>query len=649
MPHRHKLSLDSATNSPTSPLSRAGSASANFRSPLSQLRMQAEVHNSPDGPEASPSTQQCPSQLRRGSRAASGPGSERNKPLPLAPFEPLVFRTPYRNRSARVRPSPVQMALVEVPERPSSPIQSQVSSFSGESGGDSDVSGETDATLRAKQSERAPDGSSSSCASSYVTAPPLSRVWSSPDIQWPAAQEMSQVMGPSPPQPQPQPYQQAAVVTRPSTVPPVAQIIAPTPITPVSQIIPLFATAERSPATLRRGKAISRRPSPATLARERAQLELEHTKSLKATTKVSINTAVAAVRGAGSSHPSPSLAAPSPQRPARLLFRDPLTPPASLPSTPLCGSSRRRSDTDTLAARAPSLSSRSHSTPLLSPRSPSSPNTQSTQMGVWAAVCQCATYLHVLLRASAFTQHMHFRAAKSATVTAMLAFLHARPDDPQQLCALLGQLGKALHGELTRWQHPLTLDDNILVSEISAPLLDRVLGHFATYRGFDALFTTSFAVRTTCATCATDVNAVQTIGWSAPHVWADSVCSVRSRTTYCATCARNTEHVMRSVPAVHPPLLLVEPVNGLSPASSMAAGGSLTKSTQSTYFIQPKMMNRAASKEWTLVGAVIPLSEGQLGFVATLDGVMTLFKGKQRLPIDLARPVPTPVFVLYEQ
>jgi hypothetical protein len=64
----------------------------------------------------------------------------------------------------------------------------------------------------------------------------------------------------------------------------------------------------------------------------------------------------------------------------------------------------------------------------------------------WAA-SEAATYTHVLLRATAFAQHLADRRAKSATVRAMLAFLDAQPDDPAQLTALLFQLGDALIGE----------------------------------------------------------------------------------------------------------------------------------------------------------------------------------------------------------
>lgn len=99
---------------------------------------------------------------------------------------------------------------------------------------------------------------------------------------------------------------------------------------------------------------------------------------------------------------------------------------------------------------------RPHSTPLLSlsSSSPGTPSgnsaTQSAQqalVGAWAAACQTATYLHVLLRASAFSQHMHDRSVKSNTVSAMLAFVRAQADDPQQLYSLLSRLGKALQGE----------------------------------------------------------------------------------------------------------------------------------------------------------------------------------------------------------
>lgn len=124
--HLRNRSLDSC--SPTSPLSRAGST--HFRSPLSVLRREV----------------------------AALPAKDRSLPLlpkPPNPSFPLAFRTPYRNRSSRA--STVQV-------HSGSQVPSQTASVSG---CDSDVDSEE--TVR------------------YVT--PLSRVWSTPDIEWPAVRD----------------------------------------------------------------------------------------------------------------------------------------------------------------------------------------------------------------------------------------------------------------------------------------------------------------------------------------------------------------------------------------------------------------------------------------------------------------------------
>lgn len=176
-------------------------------------------------------------------------------------------------------------------------------------------------------------------------------------------------------------------------------------------------------------------------------------------------------------------------------------------------------------------------------------------------------------------------------------------------------------------------------------LLERLFRHFARENGFRRLFTTSYSIRTTCGSCATDIYSKHSVGWSAPSVLGDSVSHLAPRSGWCSICGRTTDQIMRSVPVVHAPLLLVEPPQRVS----YAAGDTPTEGSEITYVIQGKMFDRAAGKEWTLVGAAIPVSEGQLGFVARVDGEMTLFKGKQRMSIDLSHPVPTPVFVLYEQ
>lgn len=169
------------------------------------------------------------------------------------------------------------------------------------------------------------------------------------------------------------------------------------------------------------------------------------------------------------------------------------------------------------------------------------------------------------------------------------------------------------------------------------------------YKGFDKLFTTTFATRTTCTSCGVDTNSIQSLSWSPPCIWGDSVAGVRPHAAWCGTCSRTTEHAVRSVPLVHAPLLLIEPSHYATTQNPLGGGDPLTKEKEGAYLIQPVMRDRPAAREWHFVGTVIPLAEGQLGFIARLDDVMTFFKGKQRLPIDLATPVPMPVFVLYEQ
>lgn len=446
--HR-RFSLDSAT-SPTSPLSRAGSTSAHFSSPLTQLRLQVEAHPVDDQPVATTSSpakvetdKKQPGQRRQRSRKLSASAPERNKPLPLVPFEPLVFRTPYRNRSARVRPSPVQAAFVTHPNPSSSPVQSQAASISRHSSGDtSETSKSTDDTLRADRSSVG--GASSIGASSYVTAPPLSRVWSSPDIEWPAAKVASSNASP-------------IEVARPSDSEkavhsheaPTTEIVAPTSISPRTQPIPSPLPRDLSPSPLRRGKAMYRRSSPVPLNPEPAQKQATENQA----SPVSPAQAYKAKEASSTqSSPKQSKSDPTTPSPARKktslhVSQPPPTPPPSLPSPTSLNASRRHSDTSASVGKVSALKTeRPRSTPL-SEALHSRFASYGSSVSAWAVACQTATYLHVLLRSSAFTQHMHDRKVKSPTVLAMLAFLQARPEDPQQLYTLLGRLCNALLGE----------------------------------------------------------------------------------------------------------------------------------------------------------------------------------------------------------
>jgi hypothetical protein len=98
---------------------------------------------------------------------------------------------------------------------------------------------------------------------------------------------------------------------------------------------------------------------------------------------------------------------------------------------------------------------------------------------------------------------------------------------------------------------------------------------------------------------------------------------VRRVVGVCDACG-NAEHAERWAPATHAPLLLVEPDE----------------------YVHETMVDRAAGVEWALVGAAVP-TEGGLGFIA-MEGEWTLFKGRERVRVDLGQPVPT-VFALYER
>ncbi|CAK9785417.1 unnamed protein product [Cutaneotrichosporon oleaginosum] len=407
MDHRRHHSVDS----PTSPLSRAGSG--HVRSPLSQLRAQATqeaILNALDGPS--------------------------EKPLPFPPFEPLLFKTPFRNRSTR--------ATVPVHVTPGS-LKSHAASFENESEGSSD------------------ETVCESYATARGSAAPLSRTWSSPDIEWPAVKEStseartppSQTTAPSPAPSDAGPSRAIRPPRRPTiATPPVANVVAPTPVslsplTPTSRpaplsIIGLPLTEEApvlprsEPSPLRRQHAISRRPSPTQMGHTNSQAHSVahsapcHTHSVSLS---SIPTLSSLLRNAGLHVEAMSRPTVS-NSPHSGSHQSLPPPPPRLPST------RRHSDT-TLGRRsqAPSASAASPARldsfpPLLTP--------------VANTTRVAATYTHVLLRASAFAQHLTDRSVKSATVRAMLAFLHGQPDDPAQLASLLDRLGDALVGESRR-------------------------------------------------------------------------------------------------------------------------------------------------------------------------------------------------------
>ncbi|BEJ12096.1 hypothetical protein CspHIS471_0205560 [Cutaneotrichosporon sp. HIS471] len=556
MEHRRNRSLDSA--SPTSPISRSGSA--RFRSPLSLLRRQVAAFPV------------------EGSRSKDG-----EKPLPLTPFEPLILRTPYRNRS-----SSATAVQVHAP----SPIISYAASLSDY---DHDHLSESD--------------SEDTILGSYPTAPyaaaPLRRVWSTPDIEWPTPQigtldvedegedsrsfstsqrrplaiRRSTEGGPllrspslirqptrrtptptSTPSPTPTPTPIALPVPVPTPPPKhIAHIMAPSPISPTSTRpravsligvpveieVPVLSRSEPSP--LRRSHAISRRPSPTAQASDPA---------------------------------SPGQYLPPPPPHTQTFFM------------------RRYSDT-ALERSAAEQSHRPGSSPMAM--------RSVTAAAVAWATSEAATYTHVLLRASALAQHLSDRRIKSATVLAMLAFLNAKPDDPRQLSVLLNNLQWAL------------LEDGI-VSGLGS-LLDRLLFHLSTAHGFSKLFTTHFIMRRTCTLCGADTHSTAT-AWAAPYIDA-SVTGVRPLNAVCRTCGTTT-HFERWGPAAHGPLLLIEP---------------------NEYIIE-KMVDRGAGVEWALVGAAVPIDRG-LGFIA-MEGPWTLFKGPERVTVDLKKPVPT-VFALYQR
>ncbi len=171
---------------------------------------------------------------------------------------------------------------------------------------------------------------------------------------------------------------------------------------------------------------------------------------------------------------------------------------------------------------------------------------------------------------------------------------------------------------MSRSRTVLTAEDGIAAGDGS--LLDRLLAHLFT-PALAALFTASFGVRATCISCGTDSH-YTTTSWAAPHAGA-SVAGVRRVMGSCAACG-STEHAERWAPAAHAPLLLVEPDE----------------------CVHETMVDRAAGVQWTLVGASVP-TEGGLGFIA-MEGGWTLFKGRERVRVDLGQPVPT-VFALYER
>ncbi|KLT43367.1 hypothetical protein CC85DRAFT_301376 [Cutaneotrichosporon oleaginosum] len=546
MDHRRHHSVDS----PTSPLSRAGSG--HVRSPLSQLRAQATqeaILNALDGPS--------------------------EKPLPFPPFEPLLFKTPFRNRSTR--------ATVPVHVTPGS-LKSHAASFENESEGSSD------------------ETVCESYATARGSAAPLSRTWSSPDIEWPAVKEStseartppSQTTAPSPAPSDAGPSRAIRPPRRPTiATPPVANVVAPTPVslsplTPTSRpaplsIIGLPLTEEApvlprsEPSPLRRQHAISRRPSPTQMGHTNSQAHSVahsapcHTHSVSLS---SIPTLSSLLRNAGLHVEAMSRPTVS-NSPHSGSHQSLPPPPPRLPST------RRHSDT-TLGRRsqAPSASAASPARldsfpPLLTP--------------VANTTRVAATYTHVLLRASAFAQHLTDRSVKSATVRAMLAFLHGQPDDPAQLASLLDRLGDAL------------VEDRIAGDDTG--LLERLLSHLSTYRGFDALLTTTFTNRYTCTSCGGDRHSVST-SWAAPHIGA----SVAGRWA----------------PGVHAPLLLIHPDG----------------------YVPEIMFDRMARVQWALVGATVPVEAG-LGVIAMQDG-WTLFRGREQVPVDLAQPVRAS-FALYER
>ncbi|BEI89020.1 uncharacterized protein CcaverHIS019_0203820 [Cutaneotrichosporon cavernicola] len=601
MEHRRNRSLDS--DSPTSPISRSGSA--RFRSPLSLLRRQVAAFPV------------------EGSRSNDG-----EKPLPLNPFDPLAVRTPYRNRSSRA--TAVQ---VHAPSH----ISSCAASLS-------DLNSDSD--------------SEDTILDSYPTAPyaaaPLRRVWSAPDIEWPTAKagtldvedegeditsfstshgrplaiRQSTEVGPflrSPslirqptrrtptPAPTPTPTPTSTPVTLPVPVPTpppkhIAHIIAPSPISPTSARprplslvglpveieVPVLPRSEPSP--LRRSHAISRRPSPTMQASDQecsvAQTARPQSVSLTANPRtVSASRKGHTYSQSLSVHSSGPIVSNSPHPGAHKS----LPPPAPHAQTFF----PRRYSYTMLERSAAEQSHRPGPSPMAM-------RSATAAAVVWAA-SEAATYTHVLLRASALAQHLADRRVKSATVCAMLAFLNARPDDPWQLSVLLNGLQWAL------------LEDGIVGGLGS--LLDRLLFHLSAARGFSKLFTTHFIMRRTCTLCGADTHST-TIAWAAPYIDA-SVTGVRPIDAVCRTCG-TTAHFERWGPAAHRPLLLIEP---------------------NKYVIE-KMVDRGAGVEWALVGAAVPVDRG-LGFIA-MEGPWTLFKGAERVAVDLRQPVPS-VFALYQR